>query len=148
MAQEQAAENDEAKEDNNNHNDPQGGSSDTENAAEKAVPAEPQANQGILILDATCIPADIKYPTDLGLLNEARKKLEEIIDTLHSVGDKKGKKTRTYRQKARKACLSISKQRSPRKIQLRQGIKRQLQYCKRNLCHVDQLLKYPLERML
>jgi len=28
-------------------------------------------NQGKLILDATCAPADIKYPTDLGLLNQA-----------------------------------------------------------------------------
>ena len=63
----------EAKKDNNNHNDPQGGNSDTESATETKVPAEPQANQGVLILDATCIPADIKYPTDLGLLNEARE---------------------------------------------------------------------------
>lgn len=140
MTQWQAAEKEEAKKDNNNHNDPQCGNSDTESATETKVPAEPQANQGVLILDATCIPADIKYPTDLGLLNEAREKLEEIIDTLHNAGGKKGKKPRTYRQKARKAYLSISKQRSPRKIQLRQGIKRQLQYCKRNLRHVDRLL--------
>ena len=143
MRQEQAVKRDETQEDDNNHNDPQGGSgsTDIENAAEKAVPAEPQSNQGVLILDATCIPADIKYPTDLGLLNEAREKLEEIIDTLHSKSGKRGKKPRTYRQKARKAYLSICKQRSPRKVQLRQGIKRQLQYCKRNLRHVDQLLK-------
>jgi IS5 family transposase len=142
IAQEQAAKSDETKEDNNKHNDSQGGSGRiaTENAADNAVTEEPQANQGILILDATCIPADIKYPTDLGLLNEARGKLEEIIDTLHSAGGKQGKKPRTYRQKARKAYLSISKQRSPRKAQLRQGIKRQLQYCKRNLRHVDMLL--------
>jgi IS5 family transposase len=26
-------------------------------------------NQGKLIIDATCAPADISYPTDLGLLN-------------------------------------------------------------------------------
>jgi hypothetical protein len=32
--------------------------------------SEPK-NQGKLILDATCAPADIKYPTDLGLLNQA-----------------------------------------------------------------------------
>jgi len=36
--------------------------------------------------------------------------------------------------------LSVAKQRNPRRIQLRQGIKRQLQYCKRNLRHVDQML--------
>ena len=32
------------------------------------------ANHGKLIVDATCAPADISYPTDLNLLNEARKK--------------------------------------------------------------------------
>lgn len=36
-------------------------------------------NQGKLILDATCAPADISYPTDLGILNEAREQTEEII---------------------------------------------------------------------
>jgi len=133
----------EAGENDDNDNDPQGGLGNppTENVTEKDPSAETPSNQGTLILDATCIPADIKYPTDLGLLNEAREKLEEIIDTLHLANGKQGKKPRTYRQKARKAYLSISKQRSPRKAQLRQGIKRQLQYCKRNLRHVDQWLQ-------
>jgi len=42
-----------------------------------------EKNQGKLKLDATCIPADIKYPTDLGLLNEAREQTEEVIDILY-----------------------------------------------------------------
>ncbi|EHQ90847.1 LOW QUALITY PROTEIN: transposase family protein [Desulfosporosinus youngiae DSM 17734] len=113
---------------------------------EKKTPAdsdseESKPNQGTLILDATCTPADIKYPTDLGLLNESREKLDEIIDTLHKAKGKATKRPRTYREKARKAYLSVSKQRSPRKKQLRKGIKQQLQYCKRNLRHVDQMLK-------
>ncbi|MCC3506712.1 MAG: IS5/IS1182 family transposase, partial [Microcoleus sp. PH2017_19_SFW_U_A] len=45
--------------------------------------SEPK-NQGKLILDATCAPADIKYPTDLGLLNQAREHTEKIIDSLHN----------------------------------------------------------------
>src|SRR5699024_4985122 len=44
----------------------------------------PSSNQGKLLLDATCVPSDIAYPTDVGLLNEAREKLEGIIDTLHA----------------------------------------------------------------
>jgi IS5 family transposase len=40
--------------------------------------------KGKLILDATCAPADIKYPTDLGLLNQAREHTEKIIDALHT----------------------------------------------------------------
>jgi len=39
-------------------------------------------NKGKLIVDATCAPADIAYPTDIGLLNEAREKTEKIIDEL------------------------------------------------------------------
>jgi transposase, IS5 family len=31
-----------------------------------------------LILDATCAPADIRYPTDLGLLNQARKQTDPL----------------------------------------------------------------------
>lgn len=46
--------------------------------------SEEDPNQGVLLLDATCAPADVAYPTDLNLLNEAREKLEEIIDTLHA----------------------------------------------------------------
>jgi len=45
--------------------------------------SEPK-NKGKLILDATCAPADIKYPTDLGLLNQAREHTEKIIDALHT----------------------------------------------------------------
>ena len=40
-------------------------------------------NRGKLIVDASCAPADIRYPTDLSLLNEAREKSERIIDRLH-----------------------------------------------------------------
>ena len=34
-------------------------------------------NGGTLILDATCCPADIAYPQDVSLLNQAREKLEK-----------------------------------------------------------------------
>ena len=40
-------------------------------------------NQGKLIVDTNCVPADIRYPADLLLLNEAREKSEGIIDVLH-----------------------------------------------------------------
>ena len=39
-------------------------------------------NQGKLIVDATCAPVDIHYPTDLGLLNSAREHTEAIIDVI------------------------------------------------------------------
>lgn len=68
-------------------------------------------NRGTLMIDATCEPADIRYPTDLGLLNEGREKLEGIVDTLWE-GQPQGVKSRTYRKQARKASLQVEKQRS------------------------------------
>ena len=44
---------------------------------------DPPTNSGKLLVDATCAPADITYPTDLKLLGDARDKSEEIIDKLH-----------------------------------------------------------------
>lgn len=101
----------------------------------------PPSNQGQLIVDATCAPADIRYPTDLGLLNEARENSEEILDTLYAqVSEQFKVKPRTYRKLARKAYLSVAKTRkSSRKLQ-RKGIRQQLNYLWRNLRHIDTLI--------
>lgn len=69
------------KNDDDQGNPPSGGSS-KDQAGEKGKLEKPE-NKGTLILDATCAPADISYPTDTALLNESREKLEEIIDELH-----------------------------------------------------------------
>jgi len=67
--------------------------------------AEP-ANQGKLLLDATVAPADIRYPTDIKLLNEAREQTEIVIDALYKqVKEQLPKKPRTYRREARTAYL-------------------------------------------
>ena len=63
-------------------------------------PEEGSKNKGHLIGDATVAPSDIKYPTDLDLLNEVREKSEGLIDLLY-VPEKGKVKSRTYRQKAR-----------------------------------------------
>lgn len=105
----------------------------------KAHPAsdesETQAlpNQGTVLMDATCAPADVAYPTDLNLLNEAREKLEAIIDTLHEPVIGQAAKPRTYREKARKQFLAVSKQRRPGPKVIRKAIRRQLGYVGRNL---------------
>ena len=70
-------------------------------------------NQGKLLIDATCTPADITFPTDLKMLNTAREKSEEIIDILHSPHKGIMKKPRTYRKKARREFfISRQKQKS------------------------------------
>jgi transposase, IS5 family len=96
-------------------------------------------NQGKLILDATCTPADITFPTDLKLLNAAREKSEHIIDVLHEPHKGKKKKPRTYRKAARKAFLSIAKSKKVSKSKLRKAIRKQLGYLGRNLKTIDKL---------
>jgi transposase, IS5 family len=101
----------------------------------------PSSNQGQLILDATCAPADIRYPTDLSLLNEARENSEIILDALYlQVSDPLKSKPRTYRKLARKAFLSVSKTRRPNRKLRRKGIRQQLNYLGRNLRHIDALI--------
>ena len=99
-------------------------------------------NSGKLIIDATCAPADITYPTDLGLLNKARVHTEKIIDILYrQLKGQIPKKPRTYRNLARKDYLLIAKQRKPSRKKRRQAIKKQLQYVKRNLAHIELLIE-------
>jgi hypothetical protein len=78
--------------------------------------SEPE-NKGKLILDATAAPADIRYPTDLSLLNECREGTEKIIDDVWDKTEREGYKTAYNRQKARKVYLKVAKQRKPRKKQ-------------------------------
>jgi hypothetical protein len=94
---------------------------------------EPAPPQGQLLVDATCVPADITYPTDLKLLNEARENTEAIIDHLHVARTSPKKKPRTYRQKARQAYLRVAKAKKPGKQKLSKGIGKQLRYLRRNL---------------
>lgn len=98
-------------------------------------------NWGKLILDATCAPADIAYPTDLELLNQARKQTERIIDLLYEqLKGQLEKKPRTYRETARKDYLEVAKKRRVSQKYRRKAIKKQLQYIRRNLSHIDQLI--------
>jgi len=97
---------------------------------------EPAPPSGQLLIDATCVPADITYPTDLKLLNDAREKTEAIIDQMHACRPTPTKKPRTYRQKARQAYLRVAKARKPGRRKLRRGIGQQLRYLRRNLSAV------------
>lgn len=95
--------------------------------------SECPVNQGKLIVDATWAPADIAYPTGLELLNEAREKLEMMIDVLHAPNRGNLPKPRTYRQKARKAYLAVAKQRRVNARTLRKAIGQQLRFITRDL---------------
>lgn len=97
-------------------------------------------NHGKLIIDATCAPADVAYPTDLNLLNSAREKTEKIIDTLHKPLNEKSAKPRTYRRIARKEYLKAAKSRNLSTRKRRAAVGKQLRYLRRNLKHINKLL--------
>ena len=109
----------EAEKDDNDGNDDNNGGGDP---------------KGSLLLDATCCPSDIHYPTDVGLLNHARELLECVIDNLHQQLSRLGvTKPRTYREVARRAFLSYSRRRKNTYGQIRFAIRQQLQFVRRNL---------------
>ena len=100
-----------------------------------------EPNGGTLILDATCAPQAIRYPTDTSLLNEARKNTEEIIDALHAAGLTDGKKPRTYRIVAKKQYNGFSKSRRKTNRSIKRTKRQQLNYLRRNLKHIDTVIQ-------
>jgi hypothetical protein len=99
-------------------------------------------NSGKLLIDATCTPADIRYPTDVSLINEAREKTEQIIDTLFEPLKGIMSKPRTYRQKARRLFVSYTKTRKRSARQTRKVLGQQLRFLERNLKTIGQLVEH------
>ncbi|MDD4541913.1 MAG: IS5 family transposase [Eubacteriales bacterium] len=99
---------------------------------------ESAANQGTMILDATCAPANIHYPTDTGLLNKAREVSERLIDALW-LPTPGARKPRMYRNQARKNYLFLARNKRPGFWLIRITIRRQLGYLQRNLTTIDNL---------
>jgi IS5 family transposase len=103
------------------------------------TPTEESKRQGALILDASVAPQDIKFPTDLDLLNDAREHTERIIDELWRPELGK-RKPRTYRNIARKDYLSVAKQKKKSVKILRATIRKQLGYNRRNIKTIKKML--------
>lgn len=96
-------------------------------------------NAGTLILDATCAPQNIKYPQDIELLNEAREKLEDMICRVSD--EYNYYRPRMYREKARKDYLALAKCRKRSAKKIRKAIRKQLQYIRRDLGYITNLLE-------
>ena len=71
--------------------------------------AKEDTHKGTLTLDATCAPANIRYPQDISLLNESREKLETMIYRFCKCYGLK--LPRRYRKRARKEYLAFAKSR-------------------------------------
>jgi hypothetical protein len=101
----------------------------------------PAGNKGELKIDATVADQYIQYPNDLGLLNTAREKTEEMIDYLFEhLRDKLELKPRTYRKVANKKYLSEAKKKQVSKKTLRTTIRYMLNCLDRNIRNIKMML--------
>ena len=103
-----------------------------EHAKDKPQECNDGGNCGTAILDATCSPSNIRYPMDFSLLNEARERLEGMIDYFHKAYHPWGK-PRTYRRVARKSYLALAKCRKRTAKKIRMETRRQLEHVRRDL---------------
>lgn len=126
-----------------NQDDDNGQRGESNVASRTTTTAQECTNRGQLIVDATCAPADIRYPTDVSLLNEAREKTDALIDVLHEPLIGKQPRPRTYRVKARRAFVAFVKQKKPRRNKIRRANRQQLGFLARNLRAIDRLLENP-----
>lgn len=95
-------------------------------------------NSGKVQFDATIADADIKFPTDLSLLNDAREKSEEILGFICKT--LQIKIPRTYKRVARASWLNLSKSKKKNYKQIQIGIKQQLNFLNRNLNNIDKVI--------
>ena len=114
------------------------GGGSTSLAGQPKPSSQEPPNQGSLLIDATCAPVDLRHPTDLSLLNEAREVTEILIDAMHpQIRESFGHKPRTHRKKATQQFLAVAKKKRPRINKIRKAIKQQLGHLKRNLASID-----------
>ena len=95
-------------------------------------------HKGDLKIDATVADSEVRYPTDIDLLNDVRKKSETLIRILYHAAETK--LPRMYCRSARRSYLNIIKRRQKNKELIRQGIKDQLQFIRRNIGYINTIL--------
>lgn len=113
---------------------------ESRNAKAGNMSSRDAAYLGTEILDAVCSPANIKYTQDFSLLNEAREKLEDMIDYFYK-GFHPGDKPRTYRKIAKKEYLVLIKSQKCAKEKVRAAIRKQLNYVRRDLGYLENYME-------
>lgn len=102
-----------------------------EDALTRAALGRSKKKGGSLILDMTCIPSDIHYPTDIKLLERCRREIIRLMKEAKGFGLEV--LYRTYNRIARKIFVSFSKKGRPRKKVRKRVHKQMLQFVGRNL---------------
>lgn len=95
---------------------------------------------GSLSIDATVVPVNITYPTDLKILNTTREQSEKLIDELYKDSELETK-PRTYRKNARKDFLMYAKKKNMSLEKRFTANRKQLQYIKRNVETIENHVK-------
>ena len=91
------------------------GEESTKKKIEVGVEERPEtSNRGKLLIDATVAPADIKYPTDVDLLNTVRKDTEKIVrfdarTTARKRREKTQDRSKTSAKRVSKICQKQEK---------------------------------------
>lgn len=83
-----------------------------------------------MLIDATVFPEEIKYPNDVGILNDVR---QWLVGNVKRMGKAIGKTYRTYCRRARKDHLNFSKKKTKTKKAIRKAKRQMLQYVRRNI---------------
>ena len=85
-----------------------------------------------LLIDATVVPSDITYPTDIKIVNTVREWLCKEIKKIRRAFKIK-EKVRTYARTARKIFLNTQKKRSRTIKEMKMAVKKILRYVNRNI---------------
>lgn len=87
-----------------------------------------------VVIDTTVIPADILYPTDIGLLEQARQFLIKLLSQSCK------RNIRTYKRVARKTFISYIKLKNKLRNKTKKIHKQMINYVKRNFKQVNHLI--------
>lgn len=89
-----------------------------------------------LLIDATVVPSDITYPTDIKIVNTVREWLCKGIKKIRRTFDIK-ERVRTYARTARKIFLNTQKKRSRTIKEMKIAVKKILRHVKRNIKQIE-----------
>ena len=91
-----------------------------------------------MLVDGTVFPENVKYPNDVGLLNDVR---EWMVDQIKKISKQTGKKIRTYCRSARKGYLNFVKKKQKTKKMIKKAKREMLQYVRRNMAQIKELIQ-------
>lgn len=92
------------------------------------------------LVDATVVPANISYPTDCKLLNEAREWLCKTILRVKRRA-KINEQVRTYRRVGKRAYMAFTKRRKKTMRYIRKVQGQMLRFVRRNIRQIEELLE-------